>query len=103
MDTQGGVQMAVARVFEGKGWTTAQYDELISRLLEGLGRGRRAAPGVLFHWAAATDDGVRAVDVYESRDAADELVSQRIGPIAADLGLPMPDVSEFEVHDYLVP
>jgi len=95
--------MAIARIFEGKGWTTAQYDELLSRLIDGFRRGRRAAPGVLFHWSAATDDGMRAVDVYESRAAADDLVQQHIGPIAAELGLPMPDVSEFEVHDYLSP
>ena len=95
--------MAIARVFDGKGWTPAQYDELLSRLIEGLGRGRRAAPGVLFHWAAATDEGMRAVDVYDSREAADSLVQQHIGPVAAELGLPLPEITEYEVHDYLVP
>ena len=41
---------------------------------------------------------MRAGDVYESREAADRLVQDSIGPIAADLGLPMPDISEFEVR-----
>ena len=94
--------MAIARVFDGKGWTTAQYDELLSRLIDGFGRGRRAAPGVLFHWAAATDDGVRAIDVYESREAADSLAQEHIGPVAAELGMSMPEITEYEVHDYLV-
>ena len=96
--------MAIARVFEGRGWTAQQYDELIAKLVADLGLDQgRAAPGVLFHWAAATDEGMRAVDVYESREAADRLVQDHIGPIAASLGLPLPDIAESEVHNYLVP
>jgi hypothetical protein len=96
--------MAIARVFEGKGWTAQQYDELIAKLVAELGLAPgQSAPGVLFHWAAATSDGMRAVDVYESHDAADRLVQHSIGPIAANLGLPMPEVSEYEVHNLLAP
>ena len=96
--------MAIARVFEGTGWTTEQYDELIAKLVADLGLAHgRSAPGVLFHWAAATGDGMRAVDVYESREAADRLVQDAIGPIAGSLGLPMPDIIEFEVHNLLTP
>lgn len=94
--------MAIARVFEGKGWTAQQYDELIAKLAADVGMDLgRSAPGVLFHWASATDDGMRAVDVYESRDAADRLVQDHIGPIAASLGLPLPEITELEVHNYL--
>jgi hypothetical protein len=95
--------MAIARVFEGKGWTPQQYDELIAKLVDRLGVAPgKTAPGVLFHWAAETDDGMRAVDVYESREAADRLVQENIGPIAGELGLAPPEISEFEVHNYLV-
>jgi hypothetical protein len=91
--------MAIARVFEAKGWTTKQYDAVIDRMeLDG-----RAAPGVLFHWAAATDDGMRAVDVYDSRGDADALAEERLGPIVAALGLPMPDIAEYEVYSTLQP
>jgi hypothetical protein len=94
--------MAIARVFDGKGWTTAQYDELIARLAARLGlETGKPAPGVLFHWASTTDDGMRAVDVYESRDAADKLVGEAIGPLVGELGLPMPDISEYQVHNLL--
>ncbi|HEY2778119.1 MAG TPA: hypothetical protein VGI77_09465 [Gaiellaceae bacterium] len=89
--------MAVARVFEGKGWTPDQYDALI----EELGLDGKAAPGVLFHWAERTDEGMRAIDVYESREVADRLVSERVGPAAQRLGLPLPEISEHEVHAYL--
>ena len=63
--------MPIARVFDGKGWTPQQYDALIEKMQ----LGGRSAPGVLFHWAAQTSDGMRAVDVYESREAADRLVN----------------------------
>ena len=86
--------MQIARIFDGKGWTPEQYDELIER----MDIGGHAAPGVVFHWAARTDEGMRAVDVYESREAADLLVQEKVGPLAADLGLPMPEISEFEVY-----
>ena len=91
--------MTIARMFEGKGWTAAQYDRLIER----MDLGGRSAPGVLFHWAAETGDGIRAVDVYDSREAADALASERIAPLAQELGLPPPEISEYEVHNYLTP
>jgi hypothetical protein len=72
------------------------------RLVDQLGLGKgQPAPGVLFHWAAATDGGMRAVDVYDSRESADRLAGETIGPIAGELGLPMPDISEYEVHNLL--
>ena len=91
--------MPIARVFDGKGWTPQQYDALIEKMQ----LGGRSAPGVLFHWAAQTSDGMRAVDVYESREAADRLVNEKVGPAAAAPGLPLPDISEFEVHAILKP
>lgn len=86
--------MQIAREFAGPGWTAADYDSLIAR----MDLGGRSAPGVVFHWAAVTDEGVHAVDVYESRDAADTLAAEKIGPIAAALGLTPPAVREYAVH-----
>jgi hypothetical protein len=94
--------MVVARIFEAKGWTVDQYDVLMEKLVAQLGLAPgQSASGVLFHWAGATADGMRAVDVYESREAADTLVSQSIGPIAGELGLPLPEITETEVHNWL--
>jgi hypothetical protein len=94
--------MTIVRTFEAKGWTENDYDELMQRLVDRLGLASgQSAEGVLFHWAAATGDGMRAVDVYESREAADELVGGSIGPIAAELGLDSPEITELEVHNYL--
>lgn len=91
--------MKVVRVFDGKGWSAAQYDELIRR----MDLGGRTAPGVLFHVAGPTEEGFRAIDVYESVEAADRLASESVIPIAMQLGLTPPDVTQFEVHNTLVP
>lgn len=91
--------MPIARVFDGKGWTPEQYDALIAK----MDLGGKSAPGVLFHWAAPIDGGMRAVDVYESREAADRLVQEKVGPAAAELGLPLPEIAEYEVHAILTP
>ena len=94
--------MAIARVFDGKGWTAEQYDALMVRLIDQLQlEAGKPASGVLFHWAAPTGDGLRAVDVYENREAADRLAQDAIGPIAAELGMTTPQITEYEVHAYL--
>ena len=94
--------MAIVRTFEAKGWTAGQYDQLMVELVARLGLGPgESAKGVLFHWAAETPDGMRAVDVYETREDADRLVQDAIGPIAGQLGLPLPEVSELDVHNHL--
>ncbi len=95
--------MAIVRTLEAKDWTVEGYDDLMRHLVAKLGLAPgKSAPGVLFHWAAVTEDGLRAVDVYESREAADDLVAGSIGPIAAELGLPLPEITELEVHNYLM-
>lgn len=91
--------MYIARIFDAKGWTPQQYDKLI----ELMNLGGHAAPGVLFNWAAQTSEGIRAVDVYADRASADRLAQETIGPLVQQLGLPMPQISEFEVHSILQP
>ena len=95
--------MALARVFEGKGWTAQQYDQLMERLLGRLNRGRRTAPGVLFHWASERPDGMYVVDVYEGREQADRLVQEQVGPIVQEMQLSMPQITEYEVRNFLQP
>ena len=94
--------MAIARVFDGRGWTPEQFDTLNAKLIERLNLAPgQSAPGVLFHWSTKTDDGMRVVDVYESRQAADELAQQHIAPLATDLGMSFPEITEHEVYAYL--
>ena len=66
----------------------------VQQLLERLTDVDRADP-------ASDGEWMPSVDVYESREAADRVVQGSIGPIAVELGLPMPDIHEFEVHRVL--
>lgn len=91
--------MSIARVFDAKGWTVEQYDQLIQM----MNLGGHSAPGVLYNWSARTPEGVRVVDVYQDRESADRIAQEKIGPIIQQLGLPMPEISEFEVHSTLHP
>jgi hypothetical protein len=91
--------MAIAREFDCKGWTADQYDRLIER----MELGGRSAPGVLYHWASPTDEGVHVVDVYESRDVADRLARELIAPLLQELSLPMPQIREYEVRAIMEP
>jgi hypothetical protein len=95
--------MAIARVFECAGWTPEQYDQLIAGLNRRLNLSGQSAPGVLFHWVARTANGMRATDVYESREAADRLAMEQIGPLTQELNLSMPEITEYEVYSYLEP
>ena len=46
--------------------------------------------------------GHRRVGGHDSRRAATrKRMLRRIGPIAADLGMPMPEITEYEVRSYL--
>ena len=59
--------MAVAIEMNFKGATLGQYDQVLE--LMGLTGDASAPPGAIFHWAAETDDGLRVVDVWETREA----------------------------------
>ena len=56
--------MAVAIEMRFSGATLAQYDEVM-RLMD---LGDSAPDGALFHWVAATEDGIKVVDVWETMD-----------------------------------
>jgi hypothetical protein len=68
----------------------------------GLTDGDTAPAGLLFHWVAATDDGIRVTDVWEERAQFDRFAEEQIGPFTQEAGIPGPPTSEFfEVHNTL--
>lgn len=92
--------MAVAVQIDFSGGTLEQYD----RVIEGMGfkPGGPGAPGGLFHWVAQTDDGLRVVDVWETREQFDTFAQEKIGPLTQEAGIPGPPAfTVFEVHNYL--
>lgn len=88
--------MAVGLILDYRGGTLAQYDR-ISEMMPG----GRESPGVIFHWVAATDDGVRVVDVWEDRATFDKFDEEILGPFTADVGAPPPEITEYAVHNML--
>jgi hypothetical protein len=92
--------VAVAVQLDFKGATLEQYDQATERL--GLLPGGPGATDQLFHWATAIDGGVRVVDVWESKEAFDQFLVERIQLVTVEVGASYPpDVEFFEVHNYL--
>ena len=80
--------------------TLAQYDEVVKRM--GFHPGGSGAPGGLFHWVTKTADGIRVVDVWESREQFEKFATEKIQPLAAQAGIGAPPkITIFEVHNYL--
>jgi hypothetical protein len=89
--------MAVGLILDFKGGTLDQYDQI----LEKMDLGGKVPPGAIFHWAAATDDGMRVVDVWEDRATFDKFAEEKIGPLSAEVGAPQPEITEYAVHNTL--
>ena len=82
------------------GGTLEQYDQIIQKM--GFAPRGPGGAGGLFHWVTKTDDGIRVVDVWESREAFDRFAQEKIGPITQEVGLPSaPELTFYEVHNYL--
>lgn len=92
--------MPVAVQLDFAGATLDQYDEVITKM--GFTPGGAGAPGGLFHWVAATDDGIRVTDVWESAEQFQAFADEQIGPITAEVGVPEPPtVTFYELHNHL--
>lgn len=93
--------MAVAVEIEIHGVSLERYDETN----EQIGRlpGGPAASQELFHWVAATEDGFRVVDVWESREAFDRYLRERLEPMFAAAGMATPpEIEILPIHNYSV-
>jgi hypothetical protein len=86
--------MALVRVYDFPDGTLEQYDQVMERF------NNQIAPGNYLHAAGAVNGGFRAIDVYESRDAADQIAGM-VAAAAGEVGLTPPSVSEFETHNML--
>lgn len=92
--------MAFAVQLDFRGGTLEQYDQVIEKM--GFKKGGPGGPGGLFHWVRKTDDGIRVIDVWESKEAFDAFAEEKIGPITQEVGVPgPPQIQTFEVHNYL--
>lgn len=93
--------MAVAFEMRFEGATLEQYDRVMEMM--GLHQGDTAPDGAVFHWAAATDDGLVVVDVWESDEQFNDFAEAQIGPFTREAGFTgPPTITRYEVHNTLV-
>jgi hypothetical protein len=93
--------MAVAIELNFRGATLEQYDQVIERM--GLTAGGAAPPGALFHWVTKSDDGLRVVDVWETKEQFDRFAQEQIGPLTREVGIEgEPEIRTVDVHNYLI-
>jgi hypothetical protein len=92
--------MAVGVQIDFRGATLKQYDLGIEWM--GLLPGGPTPRRQLFHWVTETGDGIRLVDVWESRPAFEQFWEMRVLPVLPEIGFPdPPQIQFFEVHNYL--
>jgi hypothetical protein len=90
------VAVAIEMVFRGA--TLAQYDEVMQL----MGLGDTPPDGALFHWVAATPDGIKVVDVWETLDQFNAFAGENIMPNTQKAGIPgPPEMTTHEVHNHL--
>ena len=77
--------MPVMIMIEGKGATSEMYDKANEIL--GVSKGADI-PGLICHTAALTDDGLQIVDVWESEEAFQDFLQNRLGPALGQVGMP---------------
>ncbi len=68
----------------------------------GLTPGGSTPANAISHWVAKTDDGLRVVDVWESREAFDRYAEEKIGPYTREAGFTeAPEMRFYDVHTHL--
>ena len=93
--------MPIAVEMTFRGATLDQYDQILQRM--GLVQGGPMPDGGISHWVAGTDDGIRVVDVWESREQFDRFAQEQIGPFSQEAGIEgPPEMTFYEVHNHLV-
>ena len=91
--------MAIAVQMDFPGATLDQYDQVIEKM--GLIPGAAGAPGGISHWVAKTDDGLRVIDVWQTKEQFERFALEQITPFAREAGFPgEPRLQFFEVHNY---
>ncbi|MGH9207848.1 MAG: hypothetical protein ACRD1G_15045 [Acidimicrobiales bacterium] len=92
--------MTIGVQIDFPGATLDQYDQAIERM--GYLPSGPSAQHELFHWVTKTENGIRVVDVWESREAYEEFAEERVRPVASEVGISEPpEVGFFDVYNYL--
>lgn len=100
LDDQTEAALAIGVILEFPGTTLDQYDQVLGKM--GLAHDGKSASDGRFHWCAATDDGLRVVDVWKSRAEFDRFAAGQIGSFSQAVGFPgPPQMTFYDVHNTL--
>jgi hypothetical protein len=92
--------MAVAAHVVWPGFTAEQYDQL----RDVVGWEREVPPGATLHIASFSPEGAHIVDVWESEEAVQRFIEDRVMPGAEQVGIPgQPEVRFYPVHALFTP
>lgn len=89
--------MAIAFLMEFPDVTLAQYDAVVAE----TNPGGKVAPGGLFHVVGPHDGGLRIVDVWESQEAFDTFLRERLQAALLKHGVAPPKVEPWSVYNML--
>ncbi len=91
--------MAVAVEMNFRGATLDQYDQVIEKM--GLTPRSSGPPGAISHWVAKTDDGIRVVDVWETKEQFERFAQEQIRPYTREVGFQEePETRFYDVHNH---
>jgi len=90
--------MAIVVLNEGPEWTRDLYDQIVERVMPG----NQPPEGLLAHVAAPRDIGWGVVDVWESEQAFERFMQEKVMPAARDMGAPPFDTEVYEVHNLVM-
>ncbi len=92
--------MAVVVQQKFTGATLDQYDQAAGKMGI-IAEGPHIAPGLLFHYVVATDEGVEITDIWTTREGFEKFAQEKIVPVTQEVGISPPTSVEFnEVHNY---
>lgn len=88
--------MSILMIVELSGVTPATYESINESM--GIHGDDDASEGLISHLACTTDEGMLIMDVWESKDAFDSFVAERLGPALAAAGVQEVEPRVLDVH-----
>ena len=91
--------MAVAMTMHWPGLTSDQYDAVMAR----LGLDANPPAGAVLHVATVTDEGVEVCDIWQTEQAFNGFLEQRLLPVVSELGIAgEPEIRLVPLHNLYV-
>ena len=94
--------MAIALAMRLDGVTQEDYDDVMTGLGLGTPKVEESQPwpeGLISHTAGATDSGWVVLDIWESQEAFDRFLAERLGPAMQNANVTPPQVTPVNVYN----